>query len=268
MLKSGLLLFIFFFFSLLVMAQHTELSENKGEVGLLAGLASFQGDIAPDVQVYYRNYGAFVKRQLNNYVGIRFNVEMQKFASHDMLSLDYYALMRNANFQINTIEASAMGEFNFLNYISGSRNKKFTPYVGFGVGYLYILDTIRNNNTSVVTLSASDLLNAKQKRPALNLTFPLNLGFKFNVYRRFNILAEATYRYTSTDKLDFIDNNPTPATLDAPFGYQGSTTGNDRFFSAKLGISYSLNDIYGIEQYKPPQKIGFINRFINRFKRK
>lgn len=261
MFKSVLFLFVFLCCSQFVMAQHTELSENKGEVGLLMGLASYQGDIAPDAQVFYRNYGAFVKKQLNSYVGVRLNVEMQKLASHDMLSLDPYAILRNANFQINTIEASAMGEFYFLNYISGSRNKKFTPYVGFGVGYLYTLDTIRNNNTSVVILSTAALLDGEQKQSPLNLTFPLNLGFKFNVYRRFNILAEATYRYSTTDKLDFVDGNATPVTSAAPFGYQGSASGNDRFFSAKLGISYSFNNIYGIAQYKPKKSIGLFNRF-------
>ena len=261
MFKSVLFLLVFLCCSQFVMAQHTELSENKGEVGLLMGLASYQGDIAPDVQVYYRNYGAYAKKQLNSYVGVRLNVEMQKLASHDMLSLDPYALLRNANFQINTIEASVMGEFNFLNFIAGSRNKKFTPYLGFGVGYLHILDTIRNNNTSVVVISTDDVLSGKQKQSGLNLTLPLNLGFKFNVYRRFNILAEATYRYTTTDKLDFIDGNATPVTLAAPFGYQGSASGNDRFFTAKLGISYSFNNIYGIAQYKPKKSIGLFNRF-------
>ena len=64
MFKSVLFLFVFLSCSQFVMAQHTELSENKGEVGLLMGLASYQGDIAPDVQVYYRNYGAFAKKQL------------------------------------------------------------------------------------------------------------------------------------------------------------------------------------------------------------
>ena len=261
MFKSVLFLFAFLFFSHFVMAQHMELSENKGEVGLLMGAASYQGDIAPDVQVYYSSFGAFAKKQLNGYVGVRLNVEMQKLASHDMLSLDPYAILRNANFQINTIEASVMGEFYFLNYITGSRNKKFTPYLGFGVGYLHNLDTIRNNNTSVASLTTDDLLNAKQKQSALNLTLPLNLGFKFNVYRRFNILAEATYRYTTTDNLDFINGNSTPATSVAPFGYQGSTSGNDRFFTAKLGISYSFNNIYGIAQNKPNKSNGLFNRF-------
>jgi len=261
MFKRVLILLVLLNSTHFLNAQHTELSENKGEVGLMLGMASYQGDIAPDVQVYYRNYGAFLKKQLNAYVGVRLNVEMQKLAAHDMLSMDPYALMRNANFQINTIEASAMGEFYFLNYISGSRNKKFTPYVGFGVGYLFNLETIRNNNTSVVTVNSTSSSLGTYNSSKLNMTFPLNLGLKYNIYRRFNILAEATYRYTTTDNIDFIDANPTPVTPVAPFGYQGSSTGNDRFFSGKLGISYSFNNIYGIEQYKPKKSMGLLNRF-------
>ena len=261
MFKRVLIILILLNITHFLNAQHTELSENKGEVGLMLGMASYQGDIAPDVQVYYRNYGAFLKKQLNAYVGVRLNVEMQKLAAHDMLSMDPYALMRNANFQINTIEASAMGEFYFLNYISGSRNKKFTPYVGFGVGYLFNLETIRNNNTSVVTVNSTSSSLGTYNSSKLNMTFPLNLGLKYNIYRRFNILAEATYRYTTTDNIDFIDANPTPVTPVAPFGYQGSSSGNDRFFSGKLGISYSFNNIYGIEQYKAKKSMGLLNRF-------
>lgn len=261
MFKSVLILFGLLFLSHGVNAQHTQLSENQGELGLLMGMASYQGDIAPDVQVYYRNYGAFVKKQLNNYVGIRLNVEMQKLAAHDMLSLDPYALLRNANFQINTIEASVMGEFNFLNFITASRNKKFTPYTGFGLGYLYNLETIRNNNTSSVTVSTTDP-NTNYSKSKLNLTFPVNLGFKYNIYRRFNILGEATYRYTIMDNIDFLnDQEPTERTAAAPMGYQGSLTGNDRFFSLKLGISYTFNRIYGVEQYKPKKSNGLLNRF-------
>jgi opacity protein-like surface antigen len=246
MAKRILIFISFLYFAQGAMAQHHELSENFAEAGIMYGVASYQGDIAPDVQVYYRNYGAFVKKQINNYVGVRLNVEMQKLAAHDMLSADPYA--------INTLDISALGEFYFLNYISGSRNKKFTPYVGMGVGYLLTLETIRNNNTSVVP---ADDANAKTDLP---LTFPVNFGLKYNIYRQFNIFGEAMYRFTNTDNLDFLNANPTAPTYDAPLGYQGSRSGNDRFFSAKIGISYTFNTIYGIEQNKGQQNRSLLNR--------
>jgi len=250
MFKSVLFLFVFLCCSQFLMAQHTELSENKGEVGLLVGRSFYQGDIAPDAPFFNWSYGAFVKKQLNNFVGIRVNLEMQKFESYDILSQDSYSLLRNASFASNTIEGSVMTEFNFLNFITGSRNRKFTPYLSFGVGYLYRMDTLLNQNTNDVSAPASP------NKVPLNLTFPLNLGFKFNVYRRFNILGEATYRYTSMDDLDFLSSS-----INTPLGYQGSASGNDRFFSAKLGISYTFNRIYGMEKNEPKKSKGLLNRF-------
>ena len=245
MLRRILLLFFVLYTSQSLFAQHNELSQNTGEAGLMFGLASSNVDIAPDVQVFYRNYGAYVKKQLNNYVGIRLNVEMQKMGSHDILSTLPYVHDRNADFLLNTIEASVLGEFYFLNYISGSRNKKFTPYLGLGVGYLYTLEKIRNNNTSVLT--------PPYKLP---LTFPLNLGLKYNVFNRFNLFAEATYRYTNFDNLDFLTDQNSTST-----GFQGSRTGNDQFFSGKVGISYSFNKIYGMDQNKKAPKPSLLNRF-------
>ena len=254
--KRILFLFCFLYVVQNALAQHHELSENKGEVGLMLGMASYQGDIAPDVQVFYRNYGVFFKKQINNYVGIRLNVEMQKLASADMLSSDPYSLLRSADFLINTVEASVLGEFYFLNYISGSRDRKFTPYLGFGIGYFKNLETIHNNNTSNI------LTVAGVRSSNLDLTFPINLGVKYNFYRQFNLLAEATYRFTNFDRLDFLqDAFPTAISANAPLGYQGSSSGNDQFFTLKLGSSYSFNKIYGMEQNKPPQTRGLLNRF-------
>ena len=254
--KRILFLFCFLYVMQNALAQHHELSENKGEIGLLMGIASYKGDIAPDVQVFYSNYGVFFKKQLNNYVGIRLNAEMQQLASADMLSSDPYSLSRNANFAINSLEVSAMGEFYFLNYITESRNHKFTPYLGFGIGYFKNLETIQNNNTSII-LPVAGVRNSK-----MDLTFPINLGLKYNIYRRFNLLAEATYRFTNFDDLDFLqDAYPTAISANAPLGFQGSSTGNDQFFSLKLGISYSFNTIYGMEREKPHHNKGLFNRF-------
>lgn len=248
MFRRVLFLLVLLNFTHFVKAQHTELSENKGEVGLLMGRSFFQGDIAPDAPFFNWSYGAFVKKQMNNYFGIRLNVEMQQLAAYDILSLDPNSLQRDASFARNTIEGSLMTEFNFLNFITGSRNKKFTPYLSFGVGYLYMLDTLLNVRTGVT--------NASSK---LKLTFPMNLGFKFNVYRRFNIFTEATYRYTSMDDIDFLSSGS--SAYNTASGYQGNASGNDRFFSAKLGISYTFNRIYGMEKYEPKKSKGLLNRF-------
>lgn len=253
MLKRIIFLSFLLYFTQISFGQHTELSENKGELGVMMGLASYVGDIAPDVQVFYQNYGAFYKRSLNNYAGIRVNVEMQKLGSHDILSSNVYAWDRNADFLINTLEASIMGEFNFLNYISGSTNNRFSPYMGFGVGYFYTFQELRNNNTSA-SLAVVDLGNPPPSQ--IKLSFPMNLGLKYNIYKRFNLFGEATYRFTNFDNLDYLVGPISTFT-----GFQGSRTGNDQYFSLKLGLSYSFNTIFGIENPKPVQKSWLSNKF-------
>jgi hypothetical protein len=58
------------------------------------------------------------------------------------------------------------------------------------------------------------------------------------------------------DDLDFLSSG-----INTSSGYQGSASGNDRFFSAKLGISYTFNRIYGMEKNEPKKSKGLLNRF-------
>jgi len=247
--KRILISLCFFYVVQTTMAQHYELSENKVEIGLMTGLASYNGDIAPDVQVFKSNYGVFFKKQLNNYVGIRLNAEMQKFGSNDLLSSDPYSFARAKKFEINSVEVSAMAEFYFLNYILRSRDHKFSPYLGFGIGY------IKNLETFLPTPPP----DASKTIP---LTFPINFGIKYNILGQFNLFGEATYRFTSIDDLDFVTDSPIPPSTSV---YEGGAPGNDQFFSLKLGISYAFNKIYGLGL-----KIDQQNRksFFNWFKRK
>lgn len=249
--KRILFLFCFLYVMQNALAQHHELSENKGEIGLLMGIASYKGDIAPDVQVFYSNYGVFFKKQLNNYVGIRLNAEMQKLGSNDLLSSDPYSFARAKKFEINSVEVSAMAEFYFLNYILRSRDHKFSPYLGFGIGY------IKNLETFIPTPPPTPPPGARKTIP---LTFPINFGMKYNILGQFNLFGEATYRFTNIDDLDFVTDIASTTT-----GYEGGSPGNDHFFTLKLGISYAFNKIYGMELNKAQKNH---NSIFNRFKRK
>jgi len=60
-------LFSVFLFSESANAQHLELVSDVGEFAGFFGVNSYNGDIASDVQFIKRNYGAYYKKQLNNY---------------------------------------------------------------------------------------------------------------------------------------------------------------------------------------------------------
>ena len=84
--------------------------------------------------------------------------------------------------------------------------------------------------------------------------FPLNFGFKYNITGSWNLFSEVTYRFTNSDKIDYFSDVSYHIPKGASTIYQASTSGGDQYFSAKIGLSYNLLTVYGIEQKKQPKK--------------
>ena len=234
--------------------QHLQLIENKAEVGVFAGQASYNGDLSPNLPFLTLNFGGFYKRQLNGYVGVRFNYEIVPLAAFDSKtanSMNSYVHGRNLYFRTTYQDISFMTELYFLKFINGNKNFRFSPYLGFGVGYLSPLkDTSNYKNLAGEATHAPNVIS-----------MPLNLGFKYNVVGSFNLFGEFTYRFTSSDQLDhFGDNDKYKPGLTV---YQPSTSGKDQFFSAKLGVSYSFLRIYGPDPRPKPKKDNLLTKGSN-----
>jgi hypothetical protein len=232
----------FYFFCFLIgmthlsQAQHLQLMENRGEIGLFAGQSSYRGDIAPDNFKFYNSYGAFFKKNFNDYGGFRLNYEQIQLGADDLTSKNGYATSRDFNFLRQFHEISLMGEFNFTRFLPGNKSYRFTPYLGIGVGYLIESSVGESRVLSIPT----------EKKGYSN--FPIQLGIKFNLIQRLNFFAETQYRFVNSDELDFIADGKLVN------NYQGSRSGKDQFFSAKGGISYNLIKIYGEEKWKPGKR--------------
>lgn len=231
-------------------AQYIQLIENRGEVGIMGGGSYYRGDIASDRLVYKPNFGAFYKKQMNDYVGIRINYEYLAIAANDMQSSNPYEKARGINFSRTAHDVSIMGEFYFLKFINGNKQFRFSPYLGFGMGAL-----------KTITTTSSYLTASKR-----TFVYPINLGFKYNVTGPWNIFAEATYRFTNSDKLDFFADTDTRTPAPGGTTYQASSSGNDQYFTTKLGISYNLLEIYGPDKFKKPKKSFFPTKEEKQFK--
>ena len=242
MRKQFIYLFFLLFFTTSIQAQYLQLIENKGEFGVFAGQASYNGDLAPNLQFLSTNFGGFYKKQLNDYIGLRLNYEIVPLAAFDSLtpnSINYYVYERKLFFRTTYQDISLMTEFYFLKFINGNKNYRFSPYLGFGVGYL---SPLKDTSTQLRDSSNYKIPGASTKAPNI-ITMPLTIGFKYNVVGSFNVFGEFTYRFTNSDQLDhFGDNNIYPK---GGINYQASTSGKDQFFSAKLGLSYNFLRIYG-----------------------
>jgi len=242
MRKQFIYLLFLLFFTTSVQAQYLQLVENKGEFGVFAGQASYNGDIAPNLQFLTTNFGGFYKRQLNDYVGLRLNYEIVPLGAFDSLTantMNSYVRGRSLFFKTTYQDISLMTELYFLKFINGNKNYRFSPYLGFGVGYL---SPLKDTSTPLRDSSNYKIPGASTKAPNI-ITMPLTIGFKYNVVGSFNVFGEFTYRFTNSDQLDhFGDNNIYPK---EGINYQASTSGKDQFFSAKLGLSYNFLRIYG-----------------------
>ena len=246
MRKQFIYLLFLLFFTTSVQAQYLQLVENKVEFGVFAGQASYNGDIAPNLQFLTTNFGGFYKRQLNDYVGLRLNYEIVPLGAFDSLTantMNSYVRGRSLFFKTTYQDISLMTELYFLKFIYGNKKYRFSPYLGFGVGYSSpIKDASNYKNLAGEYTQAPNII-----------TMPLNIGFKYNVVGSFNLFSELTYRFTNSDELDHFGDKDSH--LNGGLNYQASTSGNDQFFSAKLGLSYNLMKIYGPDP-RPKDKRG------------
>ena len=231
---SVIFTFLFSFFCASTFAQHVELIENKGELGVYGGVSSYNGDIAPDKQNFSRSMGVFYKRQVNEYVGFRLNMSSVNLSADDKTSSNAYAIERKRSFARGYTEFSLMSELYFNRFITKRKNYLFTPYFAFGAGYIY--DSV-----------SSDTYRDR-------IVVPVAFGFKYNFYSQFNLFGEFMYRFTFTDNIDhLVDGQLYKAPAPNNLLYQGSRAGNDEFFNINVGISYNFRKVWGIEPRRKPK---------------
>ena len=235
--------FIFLIFTLFigftVSAQHLQLINDRGEAGVFLGYSSYSGDIASDVQFIKMNYGAFYKKQLNEYIGLRLNYEKMNIGASDANSQNAYDLSRGFVFERDFHEISVLSELYFNRFITDRKEYRFSPYLGFGAGSIFSGNMDRNNFSKKTKTDYTILIT--------------NIGFKWNLYKQINLFGEFKYRFTTSDYIDhFTDATPMKlltAASSAPT-YQGSKSGKDDLLSASFGLSYNFRKIYGPERFK------------------
>jgi hypothetical protein len=248
-------------------AQHLQLIENRGEIGVFGGRSASITDIVPDILSNYYIGGLYYKKQYNDYAGVRFNYEKIQLGSNDTVSANIYEKRRGMRFSRDFHDISLLGEFYFTRFLPGNKGFRFTPYLGFGIGYMLpTSDGIKQIVYSSVTplyVDSSSMPDVKKTKGFVN--FPVQFGFKYNLSQRWNFFAEGMYRIVNSDELDFLTDGAlvvqTQKYASVPVGsttiinnFQGSRSGKDHFFTIKAGISYNLIKIYGEEKWKPGKK--------------
>lgn len=172
-------------------------AQKSIEVGVLGGVAYYNGDINPGKPFVQPKaaYGFLARYNLDNRWALKLSYTYGNIAGSD--SISKAVANRNFSFSTSLNELAVTGEFNFWQYSIGSKLHFFTPYImGGGSFFLY----------------SHKLFNGSvHQNPNKKYSFALifGYGFKYSLTKKLGLAIEWGMRKTFTNDLDDISTNYT-----------------------------------------------------------
>ena len=227
-------------FSLIFLGISGEIRAQKYDIGGGLGVAAYTGDIIRKIDPGQigPQVTLFGRRNFDNVWALRIGVSGGMLSGADSIKpIDQLAKIRGGRFRAGIMEASAVMEFNFLDYLRPNSQFRLSPYAFFGIGYTFAFakgNTYDNNVSSRYNLGT--------------LVIPFGGGIKYKLDERWTLAAELGFRPTSTDYLDKIDSKEPsiprfqdPNSPSDPYGINfGNAYDNDWYYFFGVTISYTL----------------------------
>lgn len=202
-------------------------AQQHHEIGLMAGVANYYGDLQDQVfPTYgYKPMGGIIyKYFMSPHVGLRFGASYATVTAADSLSDIPAHVARNLSFQSHIFEVQGGLELNLLP-IDIDR-MKVTPYIFGGISLFYFNPTAEDPTGNKVFLrplstEGEGLPMYPDRKEYKNLTvaFPIGGGMKFLIGKTLVVTTELGFRYTNTDYLD--DVSKSYVNLDTLAAYRG-----------------------------------------------
>ncbi|WP_026955043.1 DUF6089 family protein [Algoriphagus vanfongensis] len=222
---------------------HAESQAQKYEVGGGLGTTAYTGDILRKIDLDHLGlHGTlFGKRNFDNVWSLRVGITAGTLRATDSVKpYDAVVDSRDARFRGGILEASAVMEFNFLDFLRNDSEFFWSPYAFFGLGYSHIF---AKGNTFAY--------NVSERYNVGTVVIPFGAGVKYRLNDRWTLAAEAGVRATFTDYLDKIDSSdpaiprfPDSTNPDQPWGINyGNPYDKDWYYFLGLTISYTLESV-------------------------
>ena len=225
----------------------TATAQYTSELGIGIGATNYRGDVSPKYQLENNRpaFTVFYRKDISVPVTLRGGLMAGLLRADDgnvnganggVPPLQTY---RQVNTKGSIYEASAVLEYNFLDYHRRTDKVHFTPYVFVGVaGYYASTTTITNNPLLVATLN--------QEGSMLGVAIPAGIGFKLALSERINLGLESGVRRTFTDKLDHLSEQN--AVLIDP-------NTKDWYYYSGVSLSYTFYSILCPTQYRKNKEL-------------
>jgi len=222
-------------------------AQNTSEIGIGLGATNYRGEISPDYQLQNNRPAltVFYRRDVSVPVTLRGGFTAGLLRADDgNVSGETGAVpplhgYRQANTKGSILEASAVLEYNFMDYHYRTDKVHFTPYLFIGVAGFYANTTTVTNNQA--------LGNAfNQTGSTLGIAIPAGVGFKYALSEHINLGLEVGARKAFTDQLDHLaDQDPL---LVNPHD-------QDWYYYSGVSLSYTFYKIRCPDQYKKNKRL-------------
>ncbi|MCB0607077.1 MAG: hypothetical protein KDD12_05135 [Lewinella sp.] len=180
---------------------HSLSAQKTSEVGLFAGLAAYQGDLAPspfDIEEVNFSTGAVFRHMFNPKLALKVNAFYAKLSGTD--NRDLGRIERGATMNSNLLEFAANFEYHPLGRSryanSGFFNRQFSPYIGVGLGLAL----------SNYELKGLPLIQQEEKKSAFLVT-PVTLGLRLDMTKAVTVTLDIGSRPAWSDNLEGISKN-------------------------------------------------------------
>lgn len=199
-------------FLALIIALPISLQAQHTEIGLLAGISNYQGDLAPSnlktsLGQTHAAFGIFGRYNFGDFVAARLGFNYATISGDDAK----YDRKRNLSFRSSLLEFSLTGEFNILGYQPYALQRVFSPYVFAGVAMTHFNPRTKYDGEWVelqpLGTEGQGIQGYPSKYNLLAFSIPVGIGVKYALNDRWNIGLEVGMRKTFTDYLDDVSTN-------------------------------------------------------------
>ncbi len=196
--------YIFLFYILIV--PFTFLNGQKGwEAGAWLGTSFYFGDLNTRLDFTDPGLagGLNGRYNFNTRICAKGSLSYAKVYASDEGSPNNFERNRNLSFKSNIIDFTTTIEFNFFEYVHGSEDYFFTPYLMTGFSIFRFNPQAELNG---VTYNLADFDTELVDYGTVSGGLTIGGGYKWDINRKWSINIEASYRKLFTDYLDDVSS--------------------------------------------------------------
>ncbi|MBE0651953.1 MAG: porin family protein [Bacteroidales bacterium] len=168
-------------------------AQQSVEVGILGGMAYYNGDINPGKPFVkpQATFGVLARYNFNDRWTVKGSFTHGSVTAKGFVPTPDNSSIMGVNFSTNIDELALTGEFNFWKYETGNNFRRMSPYIMGGGGLFHYHGSVFKD---------TDYSNYSGFSPALIFGF----GFKYSLTKKLGLAAEWGMRKTFTDNLDNV----------------------------------------------------------------